>query len=385
VTAEPFVRLDLPVDERDAIDELIAAFTARFPGIQLAEGHPVEALLEVVGFADAQNARTGQVIWAAATDAFGRKIVGIDRIDGAPAQMQSTWTVRDTAGYTIPAGQVVAIYPVTGTDLAVFRPATDIIVDPGQTTATDVTLVADEIGTNRNGLPAGPLRLGVNDARIFSVVSTSTSIGGVDPETDRVWLNRLADEFQMPLRNPVLAEGFATAARRIPEVHRARVLGRFNGATSTPNTPGHVTVVAVNADGQPISPAAVDVLAEELGGTDNHIAGFTLHLPEPSYNDVTVDFTGIAADGFLPADVREAGIAVLNDRLATGRFAGGGTLAPRWDPIDTIAINDLIGALYSIPGMLRVLTVTINGDADDFTMIGVAPLPVPIAITGTVT
>lgn len=379
-----FVDLNLPIDYQDAYARLLASWAIRFPGISLSEARPIEAALEAGAHADTQNAQVGQRIHAAAFDAYGAKLLGVVRNLGAPAQMPSTWTMRDSAGYTIPADQIAVIYAVTGSDLAVFRPATDIIVPAGSTQVTGITLTADQTGSDRNGLAVAPLRLGVADARIATVVSTAPTTGGVDPETDVNWLNRIAAENQLASRNAIYEADLSTVARRIDEVWRARGIGRYDAITGTPNSPGHGTLVPVNIAGQPVSAAAKAALVAEVTGDDTHLANVTLHVIDPNYVPVAVDYTAAGRPGFDKPQVKADGIAVLTALLEPAGWAGGRAQPPRWDPIDTIYRHDLIAALYNVPGIGHVFGLTLNGGTADVVLAGVAGLPNP-TVTGTVT
>lgn len=379
-----FVDLDLPVDYRDAYARLLAAWATRFGGISLSEARPLEAALEAVAHADAENAQFGQRIHAAAFDTYGRRLLGVTRIAGAPAQLQSTWTMRDTAGYTIAADTVAVVYAVTGSDLAVFRPTQDIVIPAGTVQATDITLICDQPGAHRNGLAPATLKLGVADARIDSVASTTTTVGGVDAETDVSWLNRLAAEAQLPSRNAIVEADLPTVARRIDEVWRAKAIGRYDAATGTADSPGHGTIVPVTVDGQPVTQTAKDALIAEVTGNDTHLANAVLHVIDPTYVPVAVDYTATVETGHDPAAVNAAGIAALTAALEPAGFAGGHAEPPRWDPITTIRRHDLIGVLYDVPGLAHVDTLTLDGASNDITLTGVADLPQP-TITGTVT
>lgn len=377
-----FTDLDLPTDPRETYEQLLDRYTAVF-GAPPAAASPITAILQAVAFNDAELAQYGLRIHEQAFGTFAARLVGIERHTGRPATCQATWTVRDTAGYNIPASELVTVYRRTGTDMIVLRPVGDLHIPAGQTTVT-IDMMCDQIGAATNGLPAAPLELAVADARITSAATTSTTAGGIDPETDREFVDRAAQLLGLSTLMPILPHDFAVLARTVEGVHRAKAAGRYNGSNGAANSAGHVTVWPLTTDGTAVPAATKTELAALLTASGQHPAGYTVHILDPASVAVAVAISITVAAGHDTDTVRAAVIGTITDMLHPSTWAGGLQSPPIWDAThDTVTVNSVIIAAGHVEGVATVGTVTLNGATTDIP-IATNALPAPtITVTAT--
>lgn len=158
----------------------------------------------------------------------------------------------------------------------------------------------------------------------------------------------------------------------------------FGDLTSQPKT---VTVVPVNADGQPVDAttrAAVKALMESVREVN-----FVIRIGEPTYTPVSIYFEVVPEFGADPAATQAAVHAAGVEFLNPGRFAAGDDLSqPTWVFRNTIRYLELSRVLGSADGAAFVSALTINGGTSDVILPGYAPLPAPtsgVASPSTVT
>ncbi|WP_278259490.1 baseplate J/gp47 family protein [Nocardioides convexus] len=108
----------------------------------------------------------------------------------APRQASSSsLAVNTSLGDTVPDGFTVVGVNGDGTDVA-FELADAIVVSPG-TTTLDVTMHAAEAGSDGNGVPAGTLVVVTATSLVLAATATTSSSGGVEPESLEQYLERL--------------------------------------------------------------------------------------------------------------------------------------------------------------------------------------------------
>lgn len=227
-----YIQLPVDVDPDQLLDDQLDAIAAAFPGWEPAEGHLEVALLE--GFASMAS-ETAQVAaqMPIATFSYFGQLVGILPQPGVAATCFTTWTAIDEAGYTIPAGTVVG-FAVTGTDLELFETLTDAVIAQGSTSVTGVLISSLQVGIVDNGIPAGTVTPVDTLAFVESIVSTSTTSGGVDAETQDDYLNRLSSQLQLLTPRPILPGDFASLATQTQGVFRALAIDNLSpGRTVT--------------------------------------------------------------------------------------------------------------------------------------------------------
>jgi hypothetical protein len=117
---------------------------------------------------------------------------------------------------------------------------------------------------------------------------------------------------------------------------------------------------------------------------------FVVNAMDPQYTVVDVTFAAAATAGYDPDLVEAQAIDVLSAYLHPANWAGGDESPPSWRAESIVRRLEVASVLGAIEGLAYVTTLTMgkNGGAQstaDVTLDGVAPLPQPGAILGTVT
>ncbi len=153
--------------------------------------------------------------------AFGTQMLGINQSVGQRAAGLSTWVVESDQGWTIPAGTLVG-YRTSGDSMILLETVTQVDVPAGSTSASGVAVRAVDVGRAANGIaPGTSLELVDSLSYVTSATVSSATDGGIDPESDASYLDRLSAEVKLLAPRPILASDFAVLAARIPGVHRA--------------------------------------------------------------------------------------------------------------------------------------------------------------------
>jgi hypothetical protein len=160
---------------------------------------------------------------------FGATMMSIPPIDATHSSVSATFTVQDTAGYTIPDGTQVAIRDSVG-NLVGFVTIGDTIIPSGSTTAV-IAMTSIDPGADTAGLGGIGVAAQLLDTLAFvtSIVLTGATTGGVDAEDDTTYLNRLAVELRLLSTRPILPADFAIMTRtQIAGVYRAAAIDGYN-------------------------------------------------------------------------------------------------------------------------------------------------------------
>jgi hypothetical protein len=214
-----YIELPVDVDPDTLVADQLDAIAASYPGWVPSEGHLEVALLEAFAQMAAETAQVAAQVPIAIFMYFGQ-LVGILPEAGVAASAPSTWTAVDDAGYTVPAGTQIGIQ-VTGTDLELFETVADAVIPPGETSVSDIELVAINVGTADNGIEASPVVPVDTLAFLESIATTDVTSGGIDPETQDDYINRLSAELQLLTPRPILPSDFSALAPQTVGVFRA--------------------------------------------------------------------------------------------------------------------------------------------------------------------
>lgn len=380
--SELFAEVPFDTDPDTIADGAIVYLRAAVPGWEPADGHLEVWLIEALARITAEAAAVAAQVPAAILRAFGTDLVGTQPLEGTAATMTTTWTARDTRGYTIPAGTLVQ-YAASGDDVRVFRTTTESVITAGGATLTGVEVAAVELGVAGNGVPAGALDPVDALSWVSSVVATTVSAGGVDPETDDAYLDRLTAELRLLTPRPILPDDFAVLARQVTGVTRALAIDGYDPDAVPPTTGNDrmVCLVPLDADGADVAPEVASEVATYLDALRE--VNFEIKTTTATTTAVDVDYTLAVAPGYASADVLAAVDAALGTYLSPATWAGGDASPPEWRTgQDTVRLLEVASLIRSVPGVAYVATVTLDGSAADFTLDGAAPLPTPGTITG---
>jgi uncharacterized phage protein gp47/JayE len=381
-----YVHPPIPVDAVELREQAFDALRARVEGWEPADGNLDTWIIEAVAELAAQLGETVSDVVRAIFRYYGAKIASIEPIDATSATGSTDWTLIDDAGYTIPAGTVVA-QAVDG-ELVAFEVEADVVVPAGSTSASDVGIVALEPGAKASGL-TGELELIDPLDFVVGVELTAQTTGGADGESDEEYLVRLVEELRLMAPRPIVTEDFATMARtRIAEVDRALAVNGYNPTNGTSGNEKTVAVFVTDETGEPVSTAGKQAAADLLQGERE--VNFVVHVADATYSTVDVTFTATAWPGVDPDVVEEAAEAALAEFLSPARW-GQPTYgeARGWEKEDKVRYLDVAHAVKNVEGLrhLTSLTIGLNGGAqgeNDLTLPGEAPLTRPGVIAGTV-
>ena len=218
-----------------SVDNLTAAFAAN--GIDWtpsSDGDMTLILLSIIANnLAAPGADTAAQMPAAAFRKLGTDLFGVPYIQGTTATVLSNWTLVDTAGYTIPAGTFVTVGELG------FYVQTDTVVPNGQSTASNVLLIAADVGSAYNG-STGPASLVDALDFVTSIAIVGTTSGGQDPETDDDYQNRLVGQLSLQAPRPITASDYQTFVLSFPptagtdqeEVGRATAIDGYDVAAT---------------------------------------------------------------------------------------------------------------------------------------------------------
>lgn len=354
----------------------------------LNEGDPVVAAVEVAALRTAETRVVMADIARAAFRDSGLKIDGVAHVAAEHATMESAWAMVDAAGYTIPAGTRVA-HRISGDWLVAFDTAAEFTVAPGATVAAGVEVRALVAGAAANGLGPGALVLVDPLTAVASVVSTTSSAGGVDAESDLAYVDRLAAFRRRRSDRLILPADFESATEEHPSVARALAVANYDPAAPLVDSERHVTVAVVGAGGDALPNGdQAEVLAILEARREVNFVG---HVIDPTYTAVAVAFTATALAGYDPAAVQAAAIAAVEAWLSPARWGGGSESPAAWRD-ETVTVYEVGAVIDRVAGVDQVLTVSLDGGAAAITLAGVAPLPAatghpttPSTISGTVT
>lgn len=230
-----YIALPVAIDPNALVKAALLAIMAQLPAYIPREGHLDVAIIEESGQMMSETAVVASKMAPAAFMDFGQ-LVGITPELGTRATVPVTFTLRTTAGLTIPAGTIVS-YPVAGniaTTQLLFTVQSDIVIPNGSSTGTG-TLICETVGTFANALPPATCQLVTTMASVASVATTATSSGGVNAETANAYLNRLSNELQLLAPRPIRPSDFAGMARNVSGVYRALAINGLNPGRSVAN------------------------------------------------------------------------------------------------------------------------------------------------------
>lgn len=311
-----YITLPITVDPNALIQQGIAAIQAQLPGWIPAEGHIEMILLEQFAAATAQTANVAASASQAIFEYFGQ-LVNILPISGNPSTAETTWTMTDTAGYTVPSGTVVG-YQILGNQIVLFSTTEPFTINPGSQTATNILIQSQTVGTSNNNLTTGLLALVTSLSYVASVEAITISSGGANPETVSQYINRLSEELQLLTPRPILPGDYAVLAASVPGVTRATAYNNtFGGVTFTGNltsgsnnvTVGPPTTIASPSNGVSLPQPVINVAS-----TTSFPTSGTLYVRTDA-GVQTVTYAGITSTTFTGcvggAGVMSTGNAVL--------------------------------------------------------------------------
>jgi hypothetical protein len=409
--------IELPlVDDPDALTEIgvdylegaIAGFVAR-------PGSVETVLLEANGQISAEVVQQAALVAPIVFAYAGQALFGIPPHAAVPATATATVTFApDTPAVLVAAQSMLAVPHPSGSSV-VFTTDQDVAAPEGGGDVL-VGVTALEAGAAANGAFGPAEFIDVLDGVAGVVVGTAA--GGVDPESDEDYLDRLADGLTLLAPRPILPNDFAVFARQVPGVGRSLAIDLYQPGTND-NVPagqpgGPLTVegapvlagagasnvarcvaTAVTGEaGQPPTQALMHTVWLELDGARE--VNFLAYVIPPHYTTIEVKATVHAYPGYLPADVQAAAMAMLDTWLDPGMWGtqpsstaesgdqwANNTVARVYEAVDWLNRAD---GVYYVEGAVQLRVAGGAWGGVDVPLTGVAPLPLSgtheITVTG---
>lgn len=377
------IETDAGVLTQDAFDYL----QTRIPGWLPSEGNLDVWLLEAMAQMTAEARDVASNVPVSIFKYFGQSLLGLAAINASPSQLLSTWTMRDTAGYTIPAGTLVGVRGTDGTIYPFFVQAdTVVLTGASATSAGGVVLVASDPGVGLSGYtpPVDSLQLIDNLEYVSSVQGFGAVGGGVDAETDDAYLSRLSAELQLLTPRPILPNDFAVLATSVAGVARALAIDGYNPADLSSGNARMIALAVVDAAGNALSApikAQVDALLQGYREVT-----FVVNVIDPTKTSINVTATVKCVAGFDLTDVDTRVTAAVTDYLQPynwGLPLVGDT--PLWVQQQTVRYLDVANIIKDVQGVWFIVSLTVNAGTADVGISGVAPLTQPGTINITAT
>jgi hypothetical protein len=288
---------------------------------------------------------------------FGQTLVGELPLSATNATGSVTVTAVDTNGpYTVPAGAQIDI------DGQTFTTDSDLTIANGATTGS-VGVTAAIAGTAGNDLTGETVAL-IAPTLLFvdSVALDATTDGGTNAEDTDTYADRLARELPTLSPKPILIDDFADLARRNPLVGRALAIDNYDpGPPIVLAAEGHVTVAVHDLAGRTLASDVRAAIATDLASDSQRVLNLAVHVIDPTFTPVAVTFAAASYDGWDPSAVHADAITTLQAFLDPAAW-GRPTLGPStgWIDEQTLRRNDLMGALYGVPGVRHVTSLSLT-------------------------
>ena len=299
--------------------------------------------------------------------------------------------MSNSDGYTILAGTLVGLRSA-GDDVHVFRVRTSVIVEAGstETLPAEVTLEAIDPGTEPNGIRGG-IAVELIDTLDFvgAIVTTEVVAGGVSAETDREYLNRLADQFALFSPRAIVPTDFEALARSIAGVSRAIAIDGYNSDDQSFNNEKTILVSVIDDMGANVS-ASTLASTKTLLEREREV-NFIINVENPTRTMVNVNVVGVAYPEWVIDDVVANVRDSVSDFLSPSRWG-----LPRfgdqllWKDERAVRYLDLVTAVGNTEGLNYPTTVQLAIDDRalaqvDLDLPGIPVLPMQNNVTVVIT
>jgi len=220
-----YIELPVTTDEATLYQDALTAINDALPGWTPQEGHIEVLLLEQFAQMCAESAQVAALVPQSIFSYFG-SLIGINPISGSQATAQTTWTMINANGYTVPAGTLVG-YQILGNQVYTFETVDTFTIpgpSPGRNISSATVTTGSNILTCASGsfTSAGDVGRLVTDSHGTTNIPSGTIISSVTSPTTALMSN-----------NATGTPGAETIT-----------LGNLNGQTST--APGAVTIIATS-------------------------------------------------------------------------------------------------------------------------------------------
>ncbi|HXI18847.1 MAG TPA: baseplate J/gp47 family protein [Chloroflexota bacterium] len=388
-----YIDVTVETDPELLAQEALEYLAVVVPGFDPAEGNLEQWLVRAQARIAAEVRDLAADVPAAIFRKFGADLVNLPPVDAAPARVASTWTMRDTAGYTIPSGTVVSV-KVTGDQSFPFQTVADVTVAPGASVTAAGAVLLEQVldteagggGASASGVTATATLVDVLDFVLEpnGIALVGATYGGADAEEDDAYLNRLRRKLQLLSPRPILPRDFAVLAQDVAGVWRALAIDLYDPAFPDVQTARAVSIAAVGTTGVGVAQSVKDAVKAYLETMRE--ANFRVFTIDPTSTAVGVTATVKAKAGAITSEVDTAVTAALTAYLSPATWGiptdGDGR---DWVNVAAVYYLEVATVINNVENVDRITALTVNGGTADVALAGKAPLPSVGVIDVTVT
>lgn len=380
-----YITYPIEVDAAEILATAVAAVQVRFPDWEAKDPNLDFAILQSWATEAAQLRELASSVPDAIFRVFGSSLMDLPPTDASPATVATTWTMIDSAGYTIPTGTLVSI-PTTGDSNEFFQTVSDVVILPGSTSTAvgGVIVVATIDGAAANGLGAAsdPVNNESSLAYVDSIIQEATTAGGTDAEQDSDYFDRLKQQLQLMSPRLIIPSDYAAAARFLG-AHRSLAIDGYNpGSGGTYNNPRTVSIANVDIDGNNLG-SPLKTIIDNYCQAQREV-NFNVFIIDPTINGIDVATTVTALPGFDHTMLQTDVVAAINDFLDKARWARDPTARDAnagitWVNKTVLRFQDVSAVVRGVLGVdhWTVLTICIHSGTPgtaDINLTGAAPL-----------
>jgi uncharacterized phage protein gp47/JayE len=320
------------------------------------------------------TARDGYADW-------GATVLGLQRHQASAATTTASVRMIDAEGHTAPAGLQLAAQLPSG-DTAMFITLIEVMAPLGTQVVDGIPIAAVDAGEDAN-LAAGVADLVDPYDFIESVTLEAPATGGSTVEELPAYVDRLVDRARRQRAVPITVADFAAWPLDVAGVARCRAINLFDPATPGVEKPGHISIVPIDVNGEPVSPAVAQDALDAVTGEDERPLQVVPHVTQPTYTPVDVAFTITVVSGADPGSVVDAAQAAVRSYLSPATWGLDEQVAGRWRAIDVVYRFEIAQVIQQSNGVDLLQEVTLNGAEQDVALTGLVALPRPDDVTGT--
>jgi hypothetical protein len=381
-----YIDPDILTDEGAIAEAKIAGVADRVDGW---DPHNADVEVAIIEADSSIDAALGTLIKDEARDVhggFGRNILGLQRHAAHVASGTATFTLAHTRGGVIsdgfelvmetPAGDAVAFATVGETDVP-------LDVD----TVRAVPIVALETGPAANGLSGTPRDID-DDGFVDSVVVDESTSDGAEEEPLVDWNDRIIRRARRMKVVAITLDDYADIPLDIDGIARCAAINNYRPDSPDDESPGHVTIVPLDATGLASSPTIALAAKTLLEGEDRALQ-IMVHTAPPWDTAFDVAMEIRLALGADPDTTRSAVAAAIQDAYSRARYGLDARAPGRWRvSAEPIRDYDVAVIAKSVIGCDGVVDVTfddgVRRDLREISLAGWVPLPALGTVTVTI-
>lgn len=377
-------RMDFDSVPEDMEADVIAAIQSRWPDWTPNDGNLEVWLIEAFARIASENGDMAAQVSMGVMKTYGDTIIGVPVESGVQAIANTTWTMIDDSGYTIPAGTKIGVLNSDG-DLIAFSTQEDYTLPEGSTSTPDgdVFCRALDFGVDGNGLVGTAVLI---DALNFvqSVVIDGTTSDGADPESDEDYLGRLTEKLQTIRAGAVIPHDFELLARDNAAVDRAVAIDGWNPVDDSIDNEKYIGIVVTDASGEDLDSTTKDDIQSYLDGLKE--LNFIVAIGSPEYTTIDVTAQISVFEGFDDDTVVAAVESALSDYLSPANWGrpSYGTDSRAWLNATKVRYLEIATVINNVTGVDAVTSLSVNGGTVDVDLTGTVPLTRAGTITITV-